>query len=273
MPLWLEIYLIKICDLIFELVPRQTPPFEILGKCKIVSPRGQHDNKTVIENTIASFDKVLETNEIWGIEFDFRWTKDLYPVVIHDPDLQRLYGINRLVSETPLNELKQLCPQVPTLEEVLIRYGKKLHLMVEVKEEVYPDPEKQVLILKNLFSVLEPVKDFHLISLKPQMLEKFNFLKNTAKILVAEFNVNELSKIALEKDYAGFAGHYILIGKKLIRKHQKSGQNIGVGYPRSKNSLFRELNRSVEWIFSNDAIGLNRIFQTELKKVQSFKNS
>jgi len=54
----------------------------------------------------------------------------------------------------------------------------------------------------------------------------------------------------------------------VVRKHLKSGQKIGVGYPRSKNSLFRELNRSVEWIFSNDAIGLNSIFQTELKKLQ-----
>ncbi len=272
MPLWLANALIKICDLIFALIPHQIPPFEILEKCKIISHRGQHDNKIVLENTIASFDKVMETNEIWGIEFDFRWTKDLCPVVIHDPDLQRLYGIKKFVSDTPLNELKQLCPLVPTLEEVLIRYGKKLHLMVEIKEEVYPDPEKQVLILKNLFSVLEPAKDFHLISLNPQMLENIDFLKNTAKILVAEFNVNELSRIALEKNYAGFAGHYMLIGKKVIRKHLKSGQNIGVGYPSSKNSLFRELNRNIEWIFSNDAVCLNRIFQTELKKVQSFKN-
>ena len=69
MPLWLETILIKICDLIFELVPRKIPSFEILGKCKIVSHRGQHDNKIVFENTIASFDQVLETNEIWGIEF------------------------------------------------------------------------------------------------------------------------------------------------------------------------------------------------------------
>ena len=267
MPLWLETTLIKICDLIFELVPRQIPPFEILEKCKIVSHRGQHDNKIVFENTIASFDQVLETNEIWGIEFDFRWTKDLCPVVIHDPDLQRLHGVNRLVSDTALDELKQLCPLVPTLEEVLNRYGKKLHLMVEVKEELYPEPEKQVLILKNLFSDLEPAKDFHLISLDPQMLEKINFLDNTAKILVAEFNVNELSRIALEKNYAGFAGHYILLRNKVVRKHLKSGQKIGVGYPRSKNSLFRELNRSVEWIFSNDAVGLNSIFQTELKKL------
>ena len=273
MHLWLETALTKICDLIFELVPRQIPPFEILEKCKIVSHRGQYDNKIVLENTLTSFDKVLETNEIWGIEFDIRWTEDLCPVVIHDPDLQRLHGINRFVSETTLNELKQLCPLVPTLEEVLKRYGKKLHLMIEVKDELYPEPEKQVLILKNLFSDLEPAKDFHLISLMPQMLEKINFLENTAKILVAEFNVNELSRIALEKNYAGLAGHYILMGGKVVRRHLKSGQNVGVGYPSSKNSLFRELNRSVEWIFTNDAVGLNRIFQTELKKVQSFQDS
>ena len=105
------------------------------------------------------------------------------------------------------------------------------------------------------------------------MLEKINFLDNTAKILVAELNVNELSRIVLEKNYAGFAGHYILIGNKVVRKHLKSGKKIAVGYPRSKNSLFRELNRSVEWIFSNDAVGLNSIFQTELKKLQSFQGS
>ena len=146
--------------------------------------------------------------------------------------------------------------------------GSEMCIRDRVKEELYPEPEKQVLILKNLFSNLEPAKDFHLISLRKQMLEKINFLDNTAKILVAEFNVNELSRIALEKNYAGFAGHYILIGNKVVRKHLKSGQKIGVGYPRSKNSLFRELNRSVEWIFSNDAVGLNSIFQTELKKLQ-----
>ena len=272
-PLRLENALVKILDLIFELIPRQIPTYKIMSNCKIISHRGQHDNKVVFENTLASFDKVLETNEIWGIEFDFRWTKDLCPIVIHDPDLYRLHGIKNIVSDTNLCELKHLCPLVPTLEEVLHRYGKKLHLMVEVKEELYPEPEKQVMILKKIFSDLDPSKDFHLISLSPQMLEKIDFLENSAKILVAEFNVNELSRIAIEKNYAGIAGHYILLGNTVVRKHLNFRQKIGIGYPRSKNSLFRELNRNVEWIFSNDAVGLNNIFQSELKKVQSFHNS
>ena len=131
LPSWLEIRLMQVCDLIFALIPQQAPTVENLRKCKIISHRGQHDNLKVFENTLTAFDHVLETDGIWGVEIDFRWTKDLYPVVYHDPDLQRLYGSNIRISDTTLDELKQLCPQIPTLEEVLKRYGGKLHLMVE----------------------------------------------------------------------------------------------------------------------------------------------
>ena len=56
---------------------------------------------------------------------------------------------------------------------------------------------------------------------------------------------------------------------KLVKQHLDCGQNIGVGYPRSKNNLFREINRGVEWIFCNDAVGLSNILRAELKKAQS----
>ena len=185
LPYWLEIRLMQVCDLIFALIPQQAPTVENLRKCKIISHRGQHDNLKVFENTLTAFDHVLETDGIWGVEMDFRWTKDLYPVVSHDPDLQRLYGSNILISDTTLDELKQLCPQIPTLEEVLKRYGGKLHLMVEAKEEHYPKPEEQNRILKELFEAFEPKKDFHLLSLDPNMLEMIKFVDTSAKILVA----------------------------------------------------------------------------------------
>jgi glycerophosphoryl diester phosphodiesterase len=123
LPSWLESRLMQICDSIFAIVPQQVPTLENLGKCKIISHRGQHDNITVFENTLSAFDHALETAGIWGIELDFRWTKDLHPVVAHDPDLQRLFGSNLRIAETTLAELKQHCPLVPTLEEVLLRYG------------------------------------------------------------------------------------------------------------------------------------------------------
>ena len=268
LPSWLESCLMQICDSIFSIVPQKAPTLENLSKCKIISHRGQHDNITVYENTLSAFDHALETEGIWGIELDFRWTKDLHPVVAHDPDLLRLFGSNLKISETTLAELKQYCPQVPTLEEVLLRYGGKLHLMVEAKEEHYPQPEKQNMILKDLFSPLQPREDFHLLSLDPEMLVLVKSVDTSAKIPVAVFNAKTLSKISLNEKYAGLGGHYLLLHKKIIKQHLDCGQKIGVGYPKSKNNLFREINRGVEWIFCNDAVEVSGILQTELKRAQ-----
>ena len=268
LPYWLESRLMQICDSIFSIVPQKAPTLENLSKCKIISHRGQHDNITVYENTLSAFDHALETEGIWGIELDFRWTKDLHPVVAHDPDLLRLFGSNLRISETTLAELKQYCPQVPTLEEVLLRYGGKLHLMVEAKEEHYPQPEKQNMILKDLFAPLKPREDFHLLSLDPEMLVLVKFVDTSAKIPVAVFNAKTLSKISLNEKYAGLGGHYLLLHKKIVKQHLDCGQKIGVGYPKSKNNLFREINRGVEWIFCNDAVEVSGILQTELKKAQ-----
>ena len=268
LPYWLESCLMQICDSIFSIVPQKAPTLENLSKCKIISHRGQHDNITVYENTLSAFDHALETEGIWGIELDFRWTKDLHPVVAHDPDLLRLFGSNLKISETTLAELKQYCPQVPTLEEVLLRYGGKLHLMVEAKEEHYPQPEKQNMILKDLFAPLMPREDFHLLSLDPEMLVLVKFVDTSAKIPVAVFNAKTLSKISLNEKYAGLGGHYLLLHKKIVKQHLDCGQKIGVGYPKSKNNLFREINRGVEWIFCNDAVEVSGILQTELKKAQ-----
>ena len=268
LPYWLESRLMQLCDSIFSIVPQKAPTLENLSKCKIISHRGQHDNITVYENTLSAFDHALETEGIWGIELDFRWTKDLHPVVAHDPDLLRLFGSNLKISETTLAELKQYCPQVPTLEEVLLRYGGKLHLMVEAKEEHYPQPEKQNMILKDLFAPLKPREDFHLLSLDPEMLVLVKFVDTSAKIPVAVFNAKTLSKISLNEKYAGLGGHYLLLHKKIVKQHLDCGQKIGVGYPKSKNNLFREINRGVEWIFCNDAVEVSGILQTELKKAQ-----
>ena len=269
LPSWLQSFLMQICDSIFAIIPQQAPTLENLCKCKIISHRGQHDNITVFENTLSAFDHALETAGIWGIELDFRWTKDLHPVVAHDPDLRRLFGSNVRIAETTLAELKQHCPQVPTLKEVLLRYGGKVHLMVEAKEEYYPQPEKQNMILKDLFAPLKPREDFHLLSLDPKMLVLVKFVDNSAKIPVAVFNAKTLSKISLNEKYAGLGGHYLLLHKRIVKQHLDCGQKIGVGYPNSKNNLFREINRGVEWIFSNDAVKLCHIIQTELDKTRS----
>ena len=245
-------------DFFYKSLPQKHPDKKRLYDCKIISHRGEHDNITVLENTLAAFDLIKE-KEIWGIELDIRWTKDLHPVVFHDKNLKRLFKSDIELSKITLNDLKTKFPAVPSLSEVIIRYGGKLHLMVEIKEEVYPDPAYQNSLLQDLFSSLEPGKDFHFISLSPDMLKLIDFVPATTLLPIAELNVRQLSELSIQESYGGLLGHYLVLTKSYLLKHQMQNQMVGTAYIKSRNSLFRELNRGAEWVFSNNAIEIQSI--------------
>ena len=248
----LEKALIHFTDFFFKIWPQPFPGRDRLKTCKIVSHRGEHDNTTIFENTLEAFDKAHKQG-IWGIEFDVRWTRDLHPVVIHDPDLERVFGLDFRVGDMTREELASRCPAVPLLSQVIEKYGRKLHFMIEIKAETYPDPVRQNDIFRDFLSPLEPRTDYHLMSLTPAMLDLITFVPASTLIPIAMLNMAQLSKLALEKDYCGVAGHYLLLNNKILAEHRQKDHQVGTGYPASKNCLFREINRGVEWIFSNNA--------------------
>lgn len=247
----------KAVDLFFAVKPQPVPAKGRLQHCKIVSHRGEHD-MTVMENTVAAFDRALE-GKIWGLEFDVRWTKDLYPVVFHDRDCNRLFSVERAISAMTLAELRADFPLIPSLTEVVRRYGKKMHLMVELKVEDYPDPRYQKQVLQEIFSFLTPREDYHVLSLSPEVLEVMDFVVPQAMLPVAQLNFHRLSKLATDKKYSGVAGHYLFITNGLLKKHQQRGQQVGTGFVGSRNCLCRELNRGVEWIFTDNALQVQAI--------------
>ena len=245
-------------DCFYKKLPQKHPDKKRLQDCKIISHRGEHDNIKVLENTLAAFDLIKEKG-IWGIELDIRWTKDLLPVVFHDKNLKRLFKSDRKLSKITRDDLKTKFPAVPSLSEVIIRYGGKLHLMVEIKEEVYPDPVYQNNLLQDLFSSLEPEKDFHFISLSPDMFKLIDFVPTTTFLPIAQLNVRQQSEISIQKNYGGLLGHYLFLTNSYLIKHKMQNQMVGTAYIKSRNSLFRELNRGVEWVFSNNAIEIQSI--------------
>ncbi|MFH2065509.1 MAG: glycerophosphodiester phosphodiesterase family protein [Pseudomonadota bacterium] len=257
-----------VVDLFFSRWPQPVPAMEKLKNCKIVSHRGEHDNRTVFENTMEAFDRVLEAG-VWGIELDIRWTRDLHPVVFHDPDLMRLFGSDWRISEISQKELRKHFPMIPHLSEVIQKFGKKLHFMVEIKKEVYPDPSYQNEVLKSLFGSLTPRKDFHILTLSPEMFPILSFTDPSAFLPISETNFIRLSKLSREKRYGGITGHYLFLSNPLLKKHRKIRQKIGTGFISSRNALFRELNRDIDWIFSNHAVKLQSIRNEFLKKAVS----
>jgi glycerophosphoryl diester phosphodiesterase len=261
----LQAYLRHSLDRFYARWPQEMPPAERLKQSKIISHRGDHDNRKIFENTLAAFNRARDGG-VWGIEFDVRWTGDLHPVVVHDANLRRVFDIDFSIRRAPLAELKIRCPAVPTLAEVISRYGKKMHLMVEVKAETYPDPVRQNRILKELFSTLEPVQDFHLLTMTPGMFNVIDCVPAAAFLPVAQFNFFQFSKLAITRNYSGVAGHYVLLTRSRLKKHRAVNQNLATGYVNSINCLFRELNRGVEWIFSDNAVELQKDVNRILRK-------
>jgi glycerophosphoryl diester phosphodiesterase len=261
----LEIQTRQILDRFYARWPQAVPDRDRLQRCKIISHRGDYDNQNVFENTIDAFDRAKDQG-VWGIEFDLRWTKDLNPVAIHDADLQRVFGLTFSIRQLTLPELKSHCPSVPSLAEMIQRYGKEIHLMIEIKAEHYPDPVRQNRILEGLLSPLEPEKDYHLLTLAPEMFNLIECVPKSALLPVAHLNFMQLSKMAIAQNYGGIAGHYALLTKSRLKKHKKLKQKLATGYVNSKNCLFRELNRNVEWMFSDNAVELQKVVNRLLQE-------
>jgi glycerophosphoryl diester phosphodiesterase len=257
-PAGVEILFHRVVDTVFACLPQRTPSRGQLRRCRIVSHRGEHDNRRVMENTVAALDRAVAAG-VWGIEFDVRWTRDLQPVVFHDVDLQRLFSCQQSLREFGLKELQRRFPLIPTLAEVLERYRGRVHLMIEIKAEPYPDPEQQNQILQHLLADWVPQQDFHLMSLNPEMFDLIDGIPAAACVPIALIDPRHMSRLALKQRYRGVAGHYLFITRRLIRRHHARRQAVGTGFAASRRSLFREIHRGVDWVFSNRAARMQRI--------------
>ena len=255
-------------DQVMALIPRRVPDAAALRKCKIVSHRGEHDNRMVRENTLLAFDNA-RTAGVCGLECDIRWTQDQVPVICHDVSLERVFDLPLEVAAVDFVELRKRAPSVPSLAEVVQRYGGHMHLMLEIKSLSRAHLVAQRASLQAILGGLQPAADFHILALDPALFELVAFLPSRALLPVAELNVALLSQISLQRDYAGLAGHYLLLNERIHRRHRAAGQWIGTGFPRSRNAMLREINRGVEWIFSNDAVHLQRELDALLRSVIS----
>ncbi len=248
--------LIRVTDWIFAAVPTRRVRGALDG-CRIVSHRGEHDNRRVIENTTAAFDRADKAG-VWGLELDVRWTRDLHPAVFHDASTQRLYGTDRRIENMDARALQREFPEIPLLTDVVSRYGGRMHLMVEIKC-MGNEPASQNERLRRAFSGLSPERDYHVLSLDPTVLDKIRFAPQRALVPIAETNVRYLSDLALRKGCGGIAGHYLLMTNAVLRRHHSRNQAVGTGFVDSENCLYREAARGVKWLFSNRAAEMQKI--------------
>jgi glycerophosphoryl diester phosphodiesterase len=131
--------------------------------------------------------------------------------------------------------------------------------MVELKPDSLGQDDLKAERLAAIFAGLEAGRDFHFLALAAESLGPAEFAGRPACLLVAETDLAAQSRRALEGGYGGLCGHYLLLGEKLLARHRAQGQQLGTGFPLSRFCFYRELNRGVDWIFTNRACRLAAI--------------
>jgi len=113
------------------------------GPTRVVGHRGAP--MKALENTLESFDRA-EADGADAVELDVRLTLDGEAVVVHDPEIA-LDGRRVPVAQLTMAELAEaeivrgdLRGRIPTLREVLMRYGSSGRFLVELKHGPSPRP-------------------------------------------------------------------------------------------------------------------------------------
>ncbi len=255
---WLEKCLLKSADRWVARLRPTPPPARRLAAARVVAHRGIYDNSQVFENTLAAFELFHEACG-WGVELDVRWTRDEVPVVSHDPDGRRLFGLDRPIAGMDLETLQRLLPLVPTLEKVVAQFGGRLHLMIEVKALSSDGASRQARILQRHLQNLTPGRDYHILSLDPHLLHRLRFSPARACLPIAQMNLHKVKQAFKASAWGGMAGHYALIRREDIQMIRRRGGRIGTGYINSPSCLYREVGRGIDWLFSDRALVLQRL--------------
>jgi glycerophosphoryl diester phosphodiesterase len=248
-------------DGVISFIPFSQPSRELLEKAKVVAHRG-YCGKGAKENTLQAFRDAIAAGS-WGVEFDIRWTSDNVPVVTHDPTAQRVFNKALEISALDFQTLRRELPEIPTLQEVIDICRGRAHMMIEVKEVL---TEKQAEILRDHLKKFIPEKDFHIISIRLPVLMSYPHVPRTALIPVAEFNTAELHRAVIDEKLGGLTGQYLLLGSAIVRAQKQQSLKVGTGFISSKSCLHRELNRGVDWIFTNHAAEVQKMINSELQR-------
>ena len=151
-------------------------------------------NKDCPENSYSSISKAIDLGYDM-VEIDIRRTKDNKIVLAHDENLTRLFGINKKVSNVTWKEIKGTNfinseDTIFTLEECLILCKEKIGLLIEVKDNVYPEN-----FLEQIYQLIEKNKMTEQVLIYPPREELIDFYIGKLKVGI---KYDELYKIEEE---------------------------------------------------------------------------
>jgi glycerophosphoryl diester phosphodiesterase len=216
----------------------------MVGLPLLLGHRGARASSGIPENTFASFDLALE-HGCDGFEFDVRLTVCGSAVVCHDPKVGKITIARARV--------KQL-PQLPTLPDVIQRYGQHAFLNMELKVK---DLESKVLTGLGQYP---PRRGYVVSSLIPDVVMDLEARSSSASIgIICETPAQLARWRALPVDYV--IPHQSLVNWSLVQEIQHAGLRIFVWTVNDKEAMLRLADWGVDGIISDDTELLVRTLQ------------
>lgn len=116
-------------------------------QCPLVLGHRGAPNKE-IENTIPSYQKAISDGAD-GVELDVHITKDGKLAVMHDFNTNRVFGIDVVIEDSTMAELKEISTEIPTLDEVFDAIG-PCYYDIEIKANISFDKRLCPMLFESL---------------------------------------------------------------------------------------------------------------------------
>ncbi|MGZ4839969.1 MAG: glycerophosphodiester phosphodiesterase [Terriglobales bacterium] len=201
----------------------------------LLGHRGAGASAGIAENTFASFDLALQ-HGCDGFEFDVRQAACGTALVCHDPKVD---GI-----EVARAQARRL-PQLPRLDEVIHRYGRRCFLDIELKVE---DLESKVLAA---LSDCPPAQDYVVSSFIPDVVMDLEARSSSVCIgLICETGAQLARWRELPVDCV--IPHQSLVNRLLVQDIQRAGCRIFVWTVNDQEAMRRLADWGVDGIISDE---------------------
>ena len=232
------------------------------------------------EHTFYAYDKAHKEFNADYIELDLQMTKDGNLIAMHDEDVERTTGNKGRVEDYTTKELKQMDvgswfnkkypkyakkeykgAKIPTLEEILDRYGDNANYYIETKSpDVYPGMEEKLLHSLEKHNLLSDQKlnkgQVVIQSFSQESLLKVANMNNQIPLVqlvdenkLSTFNSEDLKFIS---SYAiGVGPDYSDLDEQMVQKLHNYNLKVHPYTVNTEKDMQQMLNIGVDGVFSN----------------------
>ena len=215
------------------------------------------------ENTLKAFKKAIELKADM-VEFDIHKTKGGEIVIIHDSDTLSITGVQGLIKEMTLEEIKKLDAgegeKIPTLLELIKVAKEKVGLQIEIKSSGLLEKLIKLLKGENLVntSIVSCFAFGELVKLKNlEPIIRLGFLLPEDLVRVRQIKRKILK--AVDNKFYAIHPHYNITDKEIVDFAHDNGLKVNVWTVNDKDDMERLIQLGVDGIITDDISMANEL--------------